>query len=117
MGKSFRDDWEKKELDEYKKSPFINFGQSINKALYGDWNKLAPIRWKYLLIISIILFLFIVIKGQLSYYSSPERVVTELFESVKNNSHTNNVHIDEIIHIYEYVSINELDGENVKSFA
>lgn len=37
-------DWEKQEKDklgEYKRKPFINFADSMNRAEIGDWNALA----------------------------------------------------------------------------
>ncbi len=38
------DEWEKQEkrqIEEYKKKPFINFADSINRAVIGDWNALT----------------------------------------------------------------------------
>jgi hypothetical protein len=63
MGGTAMDNWEKQEKDkfeEYKRKPFINFADSINRAEIGDWNVLAKggCLTTIVIIVGLLLFLY-----------------------------------------------------------
>ncbi|MFD1175963.1 hypothetical protein ACFQ3W_06530 [Paenibacillus puldeungensis] len=61
-----RDEQEKKQIDEYKKKPFINFADSINRSVIGDWGAITRggclVRIVTTLVIIGILLIFLLLK-------------------------------------------------------